>query len=235
MPRLGDESGQTLVELMVATVIGLIVIFAAFLMLQTSLVQGAKISSREDSAQRGRLAMEQITRELRSQICVEADNPSIAAGTNTSITFVDDLSGNTAPPVQRTITYVPPPTATPTGPGKIVESRIAGDVFPPGTSFTATPTSVTLLDNVVPIPGVPVFQYYTFSLAGNGGLNPTPLVTPLDDTRRGLAVDVKVSFLVRGGTPRSTGNPNADSTSFQDDVYTRVADPTQPLLGTNCS
>ena len=68
MPHLNDDSGQTLVELMIATVIGLIVIFAAFLMLQTSMTQGARITSREDASQRGRLAMEQITRELRSQV-----------------------------------------------------------------------------------------------------------------------------------------------------------------------
>ena len=39
-----DESGQTLVELMIATVIGLIVVFAAFLMLENSMRQNTNIS-----------------------------------------------------------------------------------------------------------------------------------------------------------------------------------------------
>jgi hypothetical protein len=230
-----SESGQTLPELMMATVIGLVVVFAAFMMLESSVTQGNRIGQREDASQRGRLAMELITRELRSQVCVTASQPSITNGTNTSVSFTDDLSGNVNPPMLRTITYVPPPVTTPTGPGKIVEQQFPGDVMPPSTQFPTTPTrTVTLLDRVVPIPGVPVFQYFAFAGGATPGVSSTPLTTPLSDTDQGQAVDIRVSVLVRG-SGSSNGNPNAYGSSFQNDVYTRVADPTTPALGTNCS
>ncbi len=52
VPMIRDESGQTLVELMIATVIGLIVVFAAFLMLENSLRQNTNISHARGGAPR---------------------------------------------------------------------------------------------------------------------------------------------------------------------------------------
>jgi hypothetical protein len=85
---------------------------------------------------------------------------------------------------------------------------------------------------VVAVPsGTPVFQYYPFDFSGAAGLNPTPLATPLIPQDATLAVDVRVTFLVRGNNSPS----DAYGSTFQNDVYTRVADPTTPALGTNCS
>jgi type II secretory pathway pseudopilin PulG len=242
MSVISDESGQTLPELMIATVIGLIVIFAAFLLLETSMTDNNRISQREDASQRGRLAMEEITREVRAQLCVAANQPSITAGTATSISFTDDLTGGANPPMKRTITYVPPLPSNPNGPGAITEAMYQGVNAPPNTTFPGTPTrTVTLLQNVVPAPATPVFQYYPFNFSGAPGLNPTPLAVPLvgpnivgQSETTDLAVDVRVSFLVRGTT---TNNPNSNTygSTFQSDVYTRVADPTTPALGTNCA
>jgi hypothetical protein len=226
MSVIADESGQTLPELMIATVIGLIVVFAAFLLMTTALAQNNRISQREDASQRGRQAMELITRELRSQICVTEQTPAISVGQNNVITFTDDLSGNNRPPVQRTLTFDPVAKT-------IVEKQYQGIGFPPATTFPTTPTqTVTLLQNVVAVPsGTPVFQYYPFDFSGAPGLNPTPLATPLIPQDATLAVDVRVTFLVRGNNSPS----DAYGSTFQNDVYTRVADPTTPALGTNCS
>jgi type II secretory pathway pseudopilin PulG len=233
-----DESGQTLVELMIATVIGLIVVFAAFLMLENSMRQNTNISMREEATQKGRLAMELITRELRSQVCIGSATPAIVPGSNdTSITFTDDLSGNVNPPMKRTLTYVPAPTGSPANtPGKITETRIQGAGFPPNTTFNGPATTVTVVTNVLPIQSVPVFQYYQFDTTTGGvGLFPTPMAIPLDAVRAAQAVDVKVSFRIFGS---GKANANVDqrlASSFQNDVYTRVANPSTPKLGTNCS
>jgi hypothetical protein len=232
-----DETGQTLVELMMATVIGLIVVFAAFLMLETSLKQNTNITQREEASQKGRIAMEQIGRELRSQVCIGASKPAINAGSDDkTVTFTNDLSGNQNPPTKRTITYVPAPSGPAGTPGKIVETLVPGDVFPPNTKFNGVGTTTTLLSNVLPITGVPIFQYYQFDTTTGGiGLFPTPLAIPLTTQRAAQAVDVKISFRVFG-----SGNVNANvnqrlASTFQNDVYTRVADPSAPKLGTNCT
>jgi hypothetical protein len=235
---IADESGQTLPELMIATVIGLIVIFAAFLMLQTSLTQSGNIAQREDASQRGRIALELMTRELRAQICVDAETPSISNGTDTAITFTDDLTGDKAAPMQRTIAYIPPPATTPTAPGTISENDyqgVAGPGFPPSITFPLAPTrSTVLLQQVSPIPGVPIFQYFEFAGTGTPGLSTTPLATPLDAVDEGQAVDIRISFLARGSS-LATATANNNGSSFQDDVYTRVANPSDPQGGTNCS
>jgi hypothetical protein len=157
-------------------------------------------------------------------------------GDGNTVTFTSDLTGNKLPPMQRTISYVKAPTGSPANaPGKLVEQDYNGVNMPPATTYLSTPTrTFTILDKVVPVAGAPVFQYFQFAATGTPGLDPTPLATPLADVDRGQAVDVRVSFLARG-TASANGNPNAYGSSFQDDVYTRVADPTAPRLGTNCN
>jgi hypothetical protein len=241
---LRDETGQTLPELMIATVIGLIVVFAAVLALQTSITQGSAIAQREDASQRGRIALEIMSRELRAQTCVPQSFsggstilPPIVSGTGTSITFYSDLTGGKLGPVKRTLAYVAG-TGTGSPPGKIVETDYQGAGLPPGTTFPTLPTKTLLIaDRVVPIStSIPVFQYFQFAVSGTPGLDPTPLATPLSAIDAAQAVDVKVSFLSRG-TASSTGangNPNLYGSSFQDDVFTRAADPASPRKGVNC-
>lgn len=235
---LRDETGQTLPELMIATVIGLIVVFAAVLALQTSITQSSEVQSREDASQRGRIALEQMTRELRAQTCLPLTTMQapIVTGTDNSITFYSDLTGGKQPPMKRTLTYVPPsPSGPGSPPGKIIEQDFPGSAPPPATTYPATPArTITLLDRVVPIaPNAPVFQYFQFAATGTPGLDPTPLTTPLSVVDAAQAVDVKVSFLARG-TGSANANPNAYGSTFQVDVYTRSADPANPTQGVNC-
>jgi len=121
MSRLRDERGVTLPEVLVSVTIAVIISLATFALIETVMRRAGDISARVDSTQRGRSAMDFITRQLRSQVCVQATAPAMAddrafyAITPTSVTFFSDLSdesiktGNTlrnpelrsAPPFQR--------------------------------------------------------------------------------------------------------------------------------------
>jgi len=61
-----DESGFTLPELLTAIVIGMVVLMAAFMLLDRTVASTARVSDRQEAVQRGRLTMELITRQLRS-------------------------------------------------------------------------------------------------------------------------------------------------------------------------
>jgi prepilin-type N-terminal cleavage/methylation domain-containing protein len=63
------ERGFTLVEMLVAMSIGVVILLAAFTLLDRSFTTSAQIADRQEGLQRGRQAMELITRQLRSQVC----------------------------------------------------------------------------------------------------------------------------------------------------------------------
>ena len=77
MIRARDESGFTLIELLMAMTIGVVVLFACFMLVDASAPLAQKTQDRVDAAQRGRLAMEIIGAELRSQVCMPGAVPPI--------------------------------------------------------------------------------------------------------------------------------------------------------------
>ena len=63
-----DDGGFTLVELLVGTTIGLLVLFGGISVLDSTLRISRRTQARVDTAQRARTAMEIFTRDLRSQV-----------------------------------------------------------------------------------------------------------------------------------------------------------------------
>ena len=74
--RLTDERGMTLPEVMVTMVIALIMSLATFALVDVTMRQTKEISDRVDGVQRGRVAMDLMTRQLRSQVCL-GDGPHV--------------------------------------------------------------------------------------------------------------------------------------------------------------
>ncbi|MEA2362171.1 MAG: hypothetical protein QOD71_1316 [Thermoleophilaceae bacterium] len=223
-PRLSDERGFTLTELLVAMFIGMVVLLAAFMVLDRSFTASGQIADRTEALQRGRLAMNLITRQLRSQVCVGTANKPIVAASDSSITFYADLSDGTQPIKKRTLSF---DVTTDT----ITESVIAGAGTYPNVTFTAAATSLPLLTKVRQImDGTtprPMFRYYGYQTTGPTGVL-QQLGTPLSATDLGRVALIKVGF--RAFAVRPLVNDN-DSSVLEDDVYVRVAVPTQ-LQGT---
>jgi len=221
-PRLRDEGGFTLVELLTAISIGLIILFAAFAVLDRTISASGQIADRSEALQRGRQAMQLITRQIRSQVCVGTATP-IVSGTDTSISFYADLTdGTPANPIkQRTLSYS---VATDT----ITETVTPSTGTYPTLTF-AGPTSTPLLTKVKQIlesDGTtlrPIFRYYGYQTGTTNGTL-VQLSAPLSATDLKRVALIKVGFRSFAVRPISNNN---DSTVLEDDVYTRTAVPTQ--------
>ncbi len=137
MSRLRSQEGFTLMEMLVAATVGFVILSATLGLLESTLRLDNGVMAKTDAQQRGRLAMDRITQELRSQVCLNLTTPAIlpVKSTADSVTFYSDFGENVkAPPMLRTITFD-------AASGNIIESDVAG-AGPDGGPFTytATPT-----------------------------------------------------------------------------------------------
>ena len=85
-----DQRGFTLIEMLVAILTGLIVLFATFAILNVSLSQSSRIADRVSADQRSRIAMEKIVQELHSSCVSINENPILAGSEPNKIIFVSE-------------------------------------------------------------------------------------------------------------------------------------------------
>lgn len=235
-----DERGFTLVELLAAITIGVIVILAAFATLDTAATTTHQTTQRMDGLQRGRLAMEDMTRQLRAQICLGEGYAPMLVAEDGNVEFYASLAPapSTAdpgitPPLsyqKRRLRY----EATSPGRGRIVETVVNGSGSPPDVVFpadTAGPPDVTtrvLVDGIAPSAGVPLFRYYAYESASAPDMR--LLATPVTAAERALTVKVAIAFDAfphRGGDARV-------QTRLESHAFVRLADPTDPEHSPKC-
>jgi prepilin-type N-terminal cleavage/methylation domain-containing protein len=93
--RLAAEGGFTLMELMMSAAIGTVIMLAAFGLLDATIRTFGSSGHRTDVAQRGRLMLDEVTRQLRTPVCLSANgNSAILDATATSIRFYSDMTGS---------------------------------------------------------------------------------------------------------------------------------------------
>jgi prepilin-type N-terminal cleavage/methylation domain-containing protein len=226
---MSDERGFSLTELLVAMFIGMIILLAAFMLLDRSFSASGQVADRSEALQRGRLAMDLITRQLRSQVCVGNTVP-IVSGTDNAVTFYADMSDGSTPIKKRTLSY---DTITDT----ITESVVPGAGTYPALTFTGAATSVPLLtkvdqivDGTPPTTPRPIFRYYGYTVGGTSGAL-DPLSTPLSAASLSRVALIKVGF--RSFAARTVMN-DKDSAVLEDDVYVRVLTATDFQNGPRC-
>ena len=211
---LRDERGFTLVELLVATLAGIIVTTATGAVVIASVHFSSNFGNRVDANQEGRVAMEKITQALNSSCVATGVTPLVgtpaatgmvggaASGSDASdAVFYSSLSDlptiepneveisltGTAPSQQLVMyTYTNTNAATTPPP-------------PPPWTFSTTPTPTggfVLLPNAAQatINGTvqPVFQYYGYT--SSGSINTTPFATPLSTIDASNTAEVTISF-----------------------------------------
>jgi prepilin-type N-terminal cleavage/methylation domain-containing protein len=225
--RVSDERGFTLTELLVAMSVGIVVLLAAFTVLDRSFSASSQIADRSDALQRGRLAMDLVTRQLRSQVCLGTSSDPIVAASNDSVTFYADLSDGTQQVQRRTLTYSPSADT-------LTQSVIHGAGTYPNLSFNSPPATETLLTNMEPImdgsTARPVFRYYGYKAGGALG-DLEPLSAPLSPANLSRVAVIKVGF--RSFAARRL-NDDSNSVVIEDDVYVRLADPNNLAEGPVC-
>jgi hypothetical protein len=204
-------------------VLGLIVLLAAALLLDSSVSRSNEIADRQDAIQRGRQAMEIVARTLRSQVCLKDQRP-IVIGEDQRVQFYADLSETEAVQL-RTIRY---DAAT----KRLVEDVVPGVGIFPDLTFPGAPTTRWILEGVQPVSGVPMFRYYDPVEAASS--DPDPMPTPLTLANRQRVVLIKVAFVALPTRTMALSTAAEDSTTFETDVYVRLADPTKPSDGPRC-
>jgi prepilin-type N-terminal cleavage/methylation domain-containing protein len=218
-----DQSGFTLPELLVAIPIGIIVLLATFFTLDSSIVLTGKVTDRVDRTERSRVAMEDITRKLRSQVCPDLGKSALISADDYSVKFYSFLGTRPFVPDIREIYWD-------TNTNSIIERKWAGSGAAPSTTWAPTPTTRTVLTDAAPTfvsgnsgPRGPVFKYYT-------GSSQTPLTTPLSATDLTATSRIGLSFMTYAQSRNLTG----PASTLQNDVFIRTADPNSASTTPDC-
>jgi prepilin-type N-terminal cleavage/methylation domain-containing protein len=213
--RARAEGGFTVVELLVAMVVLGVVAVGAMTLIEVVMRQGRGVVDRTEAAQRGRLVLDQMTREIRSQVCLNATTEGLVAAAPNSLTFYADLSAGDRPTTKRTLAYESP------------SKRIVEYVYKPDGTTVASKT--VLLQNVVPAvdpnadvstkPKPTLFNYWAYQEASPGELE--WLGDSFATSQVGRIAVVSVSI---GVFPHAGSNTKA-MTALNDQVVLRNADP----------
>lgn len=190
------EHGFTLVEMLVTLVTGIVIVLAAFSILDVSLRQSSRISERVETDQRARLAMEKILLELHSSCLVSVTNAVLPESNGTNIKFISQQGS------EAYFTTVTKHEISLTG-GKLTDASYVSEPSANGAwKFNSTPTRTqTLLTNVSQSGATPVFQYFRYT---GGNLSTTPQSVGLTTAEAEATAEVTVSFT----TAPTTGEEN---------------------------
>lgn len=221
--RARAQDGVTLPELLVAMMIGLATTLAVFTVLDVSVKQTNAIAGRVNATQRARLGMDQITRQLRSQVCYSTDIGALIEAKADSVTFHTDLSNGTRLLEKRELTFDPVAK-------KITEKTWAGvasaGVLP--VLFPAVTSTRTAVDDIVraPVaergPGQPIFRYYRYDPAVVPVQPTIELAAPLSAADLKLVAKIDIGFTAL--PPASKSTPSS-SVTLVNEIYVRIANP----------
>lgn len=233
---------MTLMEVLTAVTIGMVVMMAMFAMLDTTVRLNTGVMSKTDAMQRGRVAMDHITQELRSQVCLNnLNNPAIMTGAKSdSVTFYADFSaadGATAPD-RRTLSIDP-------ASGDIRTTIFEATRLKPGPNdFAGTPSSIHLrlenaaqqVDRTDPTKKVPFLRYYAYQTVGNPP-HPEPTLELVPHPTTGLtpAEAARVARIEVAFVSRPTGaEDSSKGVNLTDQIVARHSDPNLTVPDPKC-
>lgn len=246
---------MTLVELMVGIFGGMMVITFAYVMLMGALTKQTGITDRVEATQRGREGMERITRDIRSQQCLDTSTSAVQWAGDYGMQFYSSVASarnNSQKIEKRRIEWIPI-----TGNGGFLDNgAVVGDVYetvwrsddsaPPYT-FPASPTRKAVIADDVQLDATTpqLFRYFgyeagpvgrpsaiAYPLVANSDavLNPRsrPSVASLNLPR---IVLIEISYLSR---PRHAKVDKTLTVPFSNRVSVRTADPSDPMRSPLC-
>ncbi len=239
MSRLADQRGFTLIELLVGMAVGMVVLLGAFQLLDTVNRETVRVSQRVDTTERGRIALEQITRSLKSQTCLSQEAGAIAEAGPDSVTFYASLREPTVsgvlPVDRRVIAFVPDGAGGTPERGRLVERVFTPTGTPPDLVFPATPTTERTLAEGVSRGGTtgtdPIFTYSRYDPAPLTNPAATPALIPLPaGGDRNRIVQTEISFTA---FPERSADRKL-RTDFRSAVLSRTADANDPDRSPKC-
>ena len=218
--RSRSQAGFTLPELLTTMWIAMVVLLAGFALLDFVMKRTAEAGQRVEATQRARTAMDVITRELRSQVCLDTNTPPIVDGTPTQVTFYTDLGNSTASslPERHVLSYN-------AGAGTITEA-VSKPIAGKPVTWTA-PTTRTVVSGVTTFDGVsttPIFRYFSFTGASTWGEYTTSASSLATQGVAGKVAKINIAFR----TVAQRGARSSVGISLSDDVYSRTVNPNPP-------
>jgi hypothetical protein len=230
MSRLRNQDGFTVMEMLMAVTVGFVVLAATLGLLESSVRFNVGLMSKTDAMQRGRLGMDKLTQELRSQVCLDYDNPAVLAGaTDNDISFYGDYSAEGTRPVKRRVVFDP---AKGTVTSYAYEAPASVPLPLKKTSFPASPTNTQLVleavenrvDDANQI--VPFFNYFANHKDNDGVYRASEkLGTPLTEANAKRVARIEISFLAR-----PTGaKDDKQAVNLTDQIMARHLDPNVSL------
>jgi prepilin-type N-terminal cleavage/methylation domain-containing protein len=233
------DGGFTITELLIAMAIGLILSAAGASILVMTMKRAREVDQRVDTTQRGRLLMDTLTRDLRSQICMTTDVPPVRSSSRgvvggrykESVDFYTDLTDgrSNSNPELRTLLY------DETARTVIEEVRVASSGTVPNLVYPVNPTSSKVIATDVSRDGtIPMFRFFSFTApVANVIATPTlELTSPLSAANIKTVAKVGISFRT---VPLGGKSTTRITSVFTDDVYVRAADPNDPAPIPTCA
>ena len=213
--QLRDETGTTLIELMVALMTGLVIISALTAVILTTLHGSARVTARVEATQRARLALGKLMEEVHSACVTPEIAPVKPESDGSLLRFIHQTGSEVSPtPVLSVISL--------SGDTLSQSDYEATGGTAPNWTFSEEPSSTqTLLTDVSPTPpSSSIFSYYSYS---GGTISETPQATPLSESEAALTVEVHAALTA---APEHTPVSDAGSSaSVQDSATLRLTPP----------
>jgi prepilin-type N-terminal cleavage/methylation domain-containing protein len=176
VPSAANQDGYTLIELLVAMVLGMVIVFGCFALLEFTTSDVSRITDRTHVNQLGRTALERIMLELHSACVATKITPVLVGSSATTIKFVSETSGvngNNEPLAELStvklheIIYT---AASGTTEGTLIEKSwpsYGRSTTSTNSAFlfhntTETPTETRLLKGIKQTESTPLFRYFRF-------------------------------------------------------------------------
>ncbi|HEV2975553.1 MAG TPA: prepilin-type N-terminal cleavage/methylation domain-containing protein [Solirubrobacteraceae bacterium] len=254
-----DERGFTLVELLVAMVAGVVVVFALVALIAISLHQETRIADRVQDDRAGRSALNQILEELHSSctgfgsIAIQAPSttPSspLAATGATNVWFLsaygNSTSGNASVSavVEHDINWTSSGKTSNTGEplGTLRDYSFAGSGESPNWSFgtlsTANAKASTLASNVVPAGATTIFHYWRYDTTASDTSTYGKLIEVPASEASTYAANRKIAEVTISYTqaPEDGDTRSGHTATFNGSAVLRLTPPESAAEGTTCA
>jgi prepilin-type N-terminal cleavage/methylation domain-containing protein len=183
-----DQRGMTLVELLVATAAGSVVLMGVSSATIVVLRESNRVASHVDANQQARLAMTRVIDQLHSA-CYEYDFAPIQKESSGTTLIFTHPTAATATKVAPT----PVKSAISVSGTSLVQSDYAATTTQPPWAFSTTAASTTTLATGISAisTSVPLFRYFGYS---SGKVSTTTLAVPLSASDAEKAVQVTIAF-----------------------------------------
>lgn len=217
------EDGFTLTELLVGIGLAIVVLWGVLGLLENSTQLSAATLDRVETTAKTRTAIDMLTRQLRSQVCLGTGQPALTYADDNRMTFYSSLAAESDAQQfqQRTLTY--DQTARTISETIQPLSGQRPDLVPSG-----PPQTRVIVGDVVRDGPRSAFSYFRYSVSAGGTPSLVPITTrPLTATDLGRVVQMGVQVIAQGRRARTR-------LLISTRVFVRTASPASPDTSPLC-